>query len=600
MSALYDELIFSALDQVRLLNVAPATEFDDPLICTLSIASLAEVNDNYITLSYCWGSPDRASPIQVNGHPHYITEELALALRSVRAIANDQPIWVDQLSISQVDDKEKSQQLLLMTQIFSEASSCICYLGEDDGQVDQAVEYMEMALEEIKKLPADHLRQTSLPAEISDLLYNAPGKAEFLSLAKRRYFMRRWIMQETVLSRDPTGICGNRYFAMGALFFVIAFTTTAESDRILKRPVSTNFDDHLFAEPPALSHHYLRNQLGQAARRFKPLLLLTIDAGVTDVRDLFFAIRGLATDRDDFPNPDYSWDVARTFREFTAGLVHQGFGLWCLQQAHQNNYADTPSWVPDWRRITRWPQLNLIPDANFQSVMKVDSDSRILELSCLKLTRITQCSLSNDDTGLTDATAFSLRALRSLELLFDKFRPAQTAEDVLKRLAAVVARFTHESDSVEGAVELTCQVLATAAYHQEPTAKFVEENSTPFMLVKLVLENFQVVLTSSDVICVAPVEVTEGDELVLPEGSAAAIAVRHVGGGHYKYIGMAWVEGLPPSSEGRGGGEDDNDDNDDDNDGDNNDGNDDDADASEAPQASEEKEPTKYEKMLLV
>lgn len=191
MPSLYDEVVISAPAHVRLLNVAPSTEYDDPLICTLSAAPLAEVNENYVTLSYCWGSTERTSPIQINGVPYYITKELALALRSIRAIDNDQPIWVDQLSISQVDDKEKSQQLLLMTQIFTGASTCICYLGEDDGQVDQAIEYMEMALEEIKALPADHQRKTTLPPEISDLLYNAPGKAAFMSLANRRYFRRR-------------------------------------------------------------------------------------------------------------------------------------------------------------------------------------------------------------------------------------------------------------------------------------------------------------------------------------------------------------------------------------------------------------------------
>ncbi|KAL6244008.1 hypothetical protein RBB50_008877 [Rhinocladiella similis] len=582
MSSLYDDVALSGPDHVRLLNVAPSTEFDDPLICTLSVASLAEVNDNYVTLSYCWGSPDRGSPIQVNGVPYHITKELALALRSIRAIENGQPIWVDQLSISQVDDQEKSQQLLLMTQIFSGASTCICYLGEDDGKVDQAIEYMEMALEEIKSLPTDHQRQTTLPPETSDLLYNAPGKAAFMSLANRRYFRRRWIVQETVLSQDPTGICGHRFFSMEAFFFVLAFTVTAESDRILRRPVSTNLDHHRFDEPPALSHHYLRNQFGQAARHFKPLLIFTTDADVTDVRDLFFAIHGLALDSDDFPNPDYSWDVGRTFREFTVGFVNQGFGLWCLQQAHRNCYPGMPSWVPDWRRITRWPQLSLIPEPNFQSVMQVDPDSKILELSCLKLTKITQCTFSSDVTGPTDAAAFSSQALSSLELLFSKFTPDQTPEHVLKRLATVVIKFTHEHYSEDDTM-LTCRVLATAAYHQEHAAKAVEEKSTPFLLVKLVFERFQVALTCSGLICVAPFEVKEGDELVLPEGGEAAIAVRHVEPGHHKYIGMAWVENLSSRSDARADG-----------------GGDDDTDASTVLQYPDEENVKKYEKVLLV
>ncbi|KAK6373716.1 hypothetical protein LTS17_008209 [Exophiala oligosperma] len=548
MPSLYDDVVISGPDHVRLLSVAPSAEFDDPLICTLSVASLAEVNGSYITLSYCWGSTDRGSLVQVNGVPYYITKELALALRSIRAMEIAQPIWVDQLSISQVDDREKSQQLLLMTQIFSNASMCICYLGEDNGQVDQAIEYMEMALEKIKSLPLDHQRQTTLPQEISDLFYNAPGKTAFMSLANRRYFRRRWIVQETVLSQDPSGVCGHRFFSMEAFFFVLAFTETAESDRILRRPVSANFDDQRFDESPALSHHYLRNQFGQGARFFKPLLIFTVDAGVTDLRDLFFAIHGLALDSDEFPNPDYSWDVGRTFREFTIGFVNQGFGLWCLQQAHRNHYPDMPSWVPDWSSIIRWAQIALVPGPNFKSVMKVDSDSKLLELSCLKLTNIVQCTSSIDVTVSDDAATFSLQALSSLELLFSKFTPEQKPDDILKRLATVVMKFTHE-DYSEDASMLTGRILATAAYHQDHTAKLIEENSTPFLIVKLVFERFQVVLTSSNLICVAPLEVKEGDELILPEGAEAAIAIRHVEPGKYKYIGMAWIENLHPSSE---------------------------------------------------
>ena len=119
-------------DYTRLLRVLPGSD-DDPLVCELRTVALDERPD-FAALSYTWGPPIFDHQITLNGSQFMITASLSGALRTFRT-RKWQVIWVDAVCIDQSNLKERSQQVLLMQRIYSQAMRVFVYLGDTDCKV---------------------------------------------------------------------------------------------------------------------------------------------------------------------------------------------------------------------------------------------------------------------------------------------------------------------------------------------------------------------------------------------------------------------------------------------------------------------------------
>lgn len=104
--------------------------------------SLTRISDNYITLSYCAGDPQRTKPILVNGIPFNAFSNLEHALERAEAQWSQSHsnqgsllIWADQICINQSDVQERSEQVRMMREIYrrsSETYICLSESIEDD------------------------------------------------------------------------------------------------------------------------------------------------------------------------------------------------------------------------------------------------------------------------------------------------------------------------------------------------------------------------------------------------------------------------------------------------------------------------------------
>jgi hypothetical protein len=114
----------------------------------------------YSAVSYSWGKDPATSVIGINGDkvrvPVSAEQALVGIFLNLYNLASSEPqqhcqtqygdaivvsfpyIWVDAICINQLDLAEKSQQVSMMDQIYSQADTTLIWLGRDDGTTKQA------------------------------------------------------------------------------------------------------------------------------------------------------------------------------------------------------------------------------------------------------------------------------------------------------------------------------------------------------------------------------------------------------------------------------------------------------------------------------
>ena len=142
MAHQYGTLLYD--DSIRLLKLFPASNDvnDQGLACTLEDCRLSD-DLSYEALSYAWGQP--IFPEMLHSHKGIlkITENLALALRSLRFKDRVRYLWVDAVCINQNDSTEKSRQVAMMSIIYKSARRVICWLGQADESIGDAMETLK-------------------------------------------------------------------------------------------------------------------------------------------------------------------------------------------------------------------------------------------------------------------------------------------------------------------------------------------------------------------------------------------------------------------------------------------------------------------------
>jgi hypothetical protein len=184
--------------EVRLIKLEPGDP-SKPIKCTLRTYSLGDDSPNYIALSYSWGSKERYNEIELNGCKFPVGRSLwSLLYRTQQQQHHkDALIWIDALCINQIDIRERNHQVQLMRQIYSNAKMVWVWLGEADNDSDTAMRYIK------RREPFDHSN-----ANFSKLL-NVQKSVAVLRLCERTYWTRIWIVQEVMLAREITVLCGD-------------------------------------------------------------------------------------------------------------------------------------------------------------------------------------------------------------------------------------------------------------------------------------------------------------------------------------------------------------------------------------------------------
>ena len=115
----------------RLVCLKPSIDLEAVIGISLLVTDLdSEICPRYEAVSYTWGDEDDTVEVQLNGQPRRIRRNLHQGLLRLRHSTVIRYLWVDALSISQVDLNEKAAQVQMIGEIFSLAESVHVWLGE--------------------------------------------------------------------------------------------------------------------------------------------------------------------------------------------------------------------------------------------------------------------------------------------------------------------------------------------------------------------------------------------------------------------------------------------------------------------------------------
>jgi hypothetical protein len=222
-------------DLIRVIIVHPG-EPNEPLECSITIRllplmdargkakpiSVSGIDDedlprcDYVALSYAWEGQTPTEEIQIRHGKSkltlYVTANLKAALLALRHTRENRNFWADAISMDQDDDEEKSQQLPLMSRIYSEAHKVCVWLGNEGPDTSKAFILM-------KKIRRWQKFKTVVEKETTCEEWIA-----FIDLMKKPWFRRRWVVQEIVLAGRAELRCGPEliewmHFAQAVAFF---------------------------------------------------------------------------------------------------------------------------------------------------------------------------------------------------------------------------------------------------------------------------------------------------------------------------------------------------------------------------------------------
>ena len=327
----------------------------------------------YAALSYTWRGQIRDVPVQLwsspwTPHTILVTQSLIEALVRLRDKTRSFLLWVDQISINQADNIEKSSQVGMMGQIFRKASFVQVWLGGESADSDLAIDH----LTEIHRIL--HKTRASKQSAVIDIGNNTPrlrldilkscvgpnnesnakSWTAIANLVGRPWFARIWVIQEaTALPSDQVMLmCGKRDIDFGVVsgwlpVIIISWWELWNLDRTGLAPVegSLRWIGNLrrfngkFGSP------------NQPIRRLSHLLEMTEDCEATDPRDKVFCMLQFASDlsrNDPDLRVDYSISLDEVCMNYVQWHVRKYQNLDFLGRCYRlQQQSERPRWLPD-------------------------------------------------------------------------------------------------------------------------------------------------------------------------------------------------------------------------------------------------------------
>jgi hypothetical protein len=96
----------------------------DEIRCSIYHVALKD-RPIYEALSYTWGDPTDTMPITLEGEQTMVTKNLYCTLEYIRHESDPRILWVDAVCIDQSNLVERSYQVLLMRDVYRQATSVI-------------------------------------------------------------------------------------------------------------------------------------------------------------------------------------------------------------------------------------------------------------------------------------------------------------------------------------------------------------------------------------------------------------------------------------------------------------------------------------------
>jgi hypothetical protein len=262
--------------------------------------------------------------------------------------------------INQADDTEKSLQVLSMGRIYAIASNVVVWLGP---VVDQDRMYDLLSIFDV----LDEFRLHGVPDPPIDSVSFAFPSLD--ALFSRKWFTRRWVLQEVFLSRAMIVQCGPHKFSWQSLRHSADLRLEHENNyhwgtgtgqaayHVTRLDFERNFREF------DLRHGKLFNDTsGKVYPRLLHLLTVFRTTQCADARDRLYSLYGMSPNLYDLCPVDYEVHFSRTYTDFAHATITTGRGHEVLHHAISfGNLSQQdeswPSWVPSWNIMDKMPHL---------------------------------------------------------------------------------------------------------------------------------------------------------------------------------------------------------------------------------------------------
>jgi hypothetical protein len=349
-----------ARKEIRLVVLLPG-EWNDPVRVRLKLETLNE-SLQYEALSYCWGNRDKKSLIYVDGRGFGVTVNLWAALRHRRSQKSPRTMWIDAICINQTDLGERSNQVMMMRDIYQQADQVVAWLGSE-------TEATGSLLKDLNRNAADILKESellslskSLGAEVLDNIWTTLSS----DLLARPYWQRLWIHQEIALAGRIEVVCGDSSVEWNLLIATvklgIRYLASIQTAYLITRGVTEVAKERLL-QVLELDQLRIQHRLPMSQSISITELLGRLQKfQATDKRDKIFGLFGL-WDQKKYVVPNYQTSVGQVYFDFARNIIIKDHSLDVITRSTIRDiiYGSDllPSWVPDWSIDPACHPLNL-------------------------------------------------------------------------------------------------------------------------------------------------------------------------------------------------------------------------------------------------
>ncbi|RPB02989.1 HET-domain-containing protein [Choiromyces venosus 120613-1] len=357
-------------DSIRLVELQPGAP-EDELRVEIQHTRLSEAPE-YETLSYEWAGNRKEATVRCGrGEEIPVPLNLRAALKRLRDRERPRRIWIDAICINQDNLEERGAQVSVMTQIYQGAQGVLIWIREEEPDTAEAFKLIPKLAESWDNQgPQDDPTSTEPPAEEEDahakeLEHPKIGDA-IIDAFTRSYFTRTWIIQEILVSKKATVICGSNRIDW-VRFHQAANYLVQREFRLSREPSPRTL--FLVALIRRNEKRYRAGQLD-----LRTLLRHFRYSQATNPRDKVYAMLGISfpVDRSGTKlgvqqiQADYTKPVEEVYREAAAYIMTDEQDLRLIANEYSpcsRHLTKMPTWVPDWT-ITSRPLLPMARKSN--------------------------------------------------------------------------------------------------------------------------------------------------------------------------------------------------------------------------------------------
>jgi Heterokaryon incompatibility protein (HET) len=575
-------------NQIRVLELDQ--QAGEKLSCRIRHVDLDEAD--FTCLSYPWGDSEQHYRMIVkdeNGQDLGdipLTRNLHNALRNLR----DSPnvpwtiFWIDQISVNQIDQVERSHQVELMSKLYRQATRIITYLGEAESGDTQALNLMHKIhahykpFYETPDFSYDKLVSYMVQKPPKYLRYkldaNDPVWLHLCDLLAGSWTERLWMVQENVLNPSTFMLRGHHVLDADEVLLVI--------NLIIRNflPRSTfkinNLRSPFMIESTRTKLHTNREWEFQELC-LTDLMDLLCALKCQDPRDRIYALLSIAEDTRRLNIvPDYTKSVEEVFIDVATQYLR--FSLAILQDWIPVEYRDhrLPSWVPSFEDFGERDQqtiTGLIPISD-DYVCEFEDGGRTLVLRGIRVATVLSnvgkfehCLLdvfNQYSTGLSHQHDTIINSARHI------LKTSAKASDVDSIIYHTMLGNAQESKSMEDesprpdfgrALRTALQMTKSAAMNLDKNVGSLQKlvnGITSAIRNRLTLRSQKhavhlithgresdraLCVTEDERVCLSPPDAKAGDLVVLLEGGSVLYILRPLENGKYTHIGDAYVHG---------------------------------------------------------